>query len=287
MPYFYLVIAVCMNASTSVFGKLFNRKNEEKKQSSVFYNLALTASAFLGWSVLYAAKPSFDVRVLSYAVLFALCYTVCSAGVINALKHGPAMLTSLLMGLSLLLTTLWGFFFWDDKVTVFVLLGLLLVVGSITLCLYTPKKDEKSVSKRWLFYVSLAFFGNAGCSIVQRTQQVHFDGQYGNLLMAVATGLSALWFLLSFIKGDKKDMPLMAKSIWAPVCAGVCNLVLNLLVMALATTFLSPSLIYPVIGVGGLSVVLVFSLFLFEEKMRWWQWFGVAVGAAAVALLSL
>ena len=57
--------------------------------------------------------------------------------------------------------------------------------------------------------------------------------------------------------------------------------------MLMALTDLSPSLIYPVIGVGGLAVVTIVSLFIFREKMRWWQWVGVAVGAVAVALLSI
>ena len=57
--------------------------------------------------------------------------------------------------------------------------------------------------------------------------------------------------------------------------------------MLMAVTTLSPSLIYPVIGVGSLAVVTIFSLFVFKEKMHWWQWVGVAVGALAVALLSI
>ena len=54
-----------------------------------------------------------------------------------------------------------------------------------------------------------------------------------------------------------------------------------------ASTDLSPSLIYPVIGVGGLSIVTVFSLLVFKEKMTVRQWLGVAVGAVAVVLLSI
>ena len=69
--------------------------------------------------------------------------------------------------------------------------------------------------------------------------------------------------------------------------AGICNLILNVFVMLMAVTDLSPSLIYPVIGVGGLAVITVFSLLVFKEKMRWWQWLGVAVGAIAVLLLSI
>ena len=80
---------------------------------------------------------------------------------------------------------------------------------------------------------------------------------------------------------------MMKTAWWMPVGAGVCNVLLNLLVMQLAVSELSPSLIYPTIGVGGISVVAVFSLAVFKEKMLWRQWLGVAIGAVAVILLSI
>ena len=129
-------------------------------------------SVFIGWGILYIIDFSFDANVLWYSILFAICYTACNLGIINALKYGPAMLTSLFISLSLILTTLWGFVFWDAKVTLPVIIGLLLVACAIVLCLYTKGKDDKSVSWKWLLYVALAFLGNAGCSIVQRTLQV-------------------------------------------------------------------------------------------------------------------
>lgn len=288
MPYIYLVVSVFMSASSSVFGKIFNKKNDEKRDSTIFYNFLLMISVFIGWGILYIIDFSFDANVLCYSILFAICYTACNLGIINALKYGPAMLTSLFISLSLILTTLWGFVFWDAKVTLPVIIGLLLVACAIVLCLYTKGKDDKSVSWKWLLYVALAFLGNAGCSIVQRTQQVQHNGQHGNMLMLFAIGFCALAYLIIYLKSNREDTPTMLKtSWWIPVCAGICNVILNVFVMLMAVTDLSPSLIYPVIGVGGLAVVTIFSLLVFKEKMRWWQWVGVAVGALAVALLSI
>ena len=288
MPYFYLVSSVFMSASSSIFGKIFNKKNDEKRVSTIFYNFLLMISVFIGWGILYIIDFSFDANVLWYSILFAICYTACNLGIINALKYGPAMLTSLFISLSLILTTLWGFVFWDAKVTLPVIIGLLLVACAIVLCLYTKGKDDKSVSWKWLLYVALAFFGNAGCSIVQRTQQVQHNGQHGNMLMLFAIGFCALAYLIIYLKSNREDTPTMLKtSWWIPVCAGICNVILNVFVMLMAVTDLSPSLIYPVIGVGGLAVVTIFSLLVFKEKMRWWQWVGVAVGAVAVILLSI
>lgn len=288
MSYIYLISCVFMSASSSVFGKIFTRNNDARKDATVFYNFLMAVSTFLGWGILYSFDFSFNASVLWYSALFGLCYTVYLVGSINALKHGSAALTSLFVALSLILTTIWGFIFWGADITPLVIIGVILVVCSIVLCLHTEEKDETKISLRWLIYVILACLGNAGTAIVQRTQQVQYEGQHGNMLMMFATGFSALAYLALYLKSDRRDTPKMVKtSWWIPTCAGVCNLLLNVFVMLMAVTDLSPSLIYPTIGVGGLAVVTVFSLVFFKEKMNRWQWLGVAIGAVAVVLLSV
>ena len=67
---------------------------------------------------------------------------------INALKYGSVTLTTLLISLSLIVTTIWGFIFWDAKVTVPVIIGLIFVVVAIYLCLYSKEKEE---NRGWVF----------------------------------------------------------------------------------------------------------------------------------------
>ena len=69
MPYIYLVLSVFMSASSSVFGKLFNRKNDNAKDSTIFYNFLLTISVFAGWGILYATDFSFEKNVIWYSIL--------------------------------------------------------------------------------------------------------------------------------------------------------------------------------------------------------------------------
>lgn len=288
MQYMYLIISVFMNAASSILGQVFNRKNEGKTDTDALYNFFLMISVCFCWGILYALDFSFEPRVIWYSVLFAASYTVCNIGIINALKYGPTTLTSLFVGLSLILTTIWGFFFWNAKVTVTVIVGLLLVVVAVYLCLYTNEKEEKTFSWKWLFFVMLGFFGNAGCSIIQRTQQMNFGGQHGSMLMLFATVFSAIACFGLYVKSDKKDtFEILKRSWWVPVSAGACNVILNLFVMLMALTTLSSSLIYPVIGVGGIVVVTVVSLIVFKEKMYWWQWLGVGIGVVAIGILSV
>ncbi|MBQ7643194.1 MAG: hypothetical protein IJS67_04755 [Clostridia bacterium] len=288
MSYLLLVLSVFANASLSVFGKYYNRSNSGKGDSVSPYNFLLLLSVFVGWGVLFAFDFSFDARVLPYSAAFALAYTACNFGIIKALEYGPASLTSLFLGMSLILVTVWGFIFWNASLTVLVGVGLTLIIASIALCLSGDKKNEKKVSVKWLFFVFLAFLSNAGCSIVQRTQQIDFDGKYGEALMAFASLFSLIVFFSVFVLKGKKNAEAIAKGSWIfPVLAGISNVALNAFVILLAASELSPSLIYPTIGVGGLIVVILFSLFAFKEKLRVSQWVGILIGAIATLLLSL
>lgn len=287
MPVLYLSFATILGAA-SVFGKMFTRRVGDCKDSTNIYTFFLLVSACLGWGVLYLMDFTFDVRVLFYSFLFSLCYMMAHLGIIEGMKCGSATLTALFVNLSLILVTIWGFIFWDEKITVLVAIGLVLVCLSIFLCLYTRQKEEVTVSFKWILYVVLACVGNAGCAIVQRIEQRAFENQHGNMLMFFALVFSVIFFFIIFMMSDKRDVgTILKKAWWAPFLTGTLNVGHNLFVLLLATTALSTSLIYPVIGVGGLAIVTIISLVVFKEKMYWWQWVGVGVGAVAVALLSI
>lgn len=288
MPYLYLISSVFFVASSSILGAFYNKKNVGKKSATELYNALLLSSVAVFWLVSFLLDGTFDWAVVPYSILFAASYTICNVGLINALKTGSVALTSLMLQLSLIGTTIWGFFFWDTKFTPLVAIGLILVAVALWLCLYTGKKEKGAFSWKWLFFTMMAFLGNVGCTIVQKTQQMDFNAQYGNFLMMVAIAISAIVCIVMYLRSDKIDFSQTVRTSWYfPVSAGVCNALLNLFVIFLATSSLSPSLIYPVLSIGGLMLTTTCSAFIFKEKMHWWQWLGIGVGIVAVGILSL
>ena len=288
MEYVYLLSATTCIAMTGIFGAYYNRKNTENGASAL-YSFVQMCSGFGCWLLLFLMDFSFHVAVLPYALLFSIGYTLSMVGMIKALDTGSVALTSLIMQLSLIGTTIWGFFFWDSKVTWLVVVGLLLVVIALILCLYDGKEEkEKQKNKKWLLYVGIMFVGNACCTIVQKTQQMIFNGQYGNQMMCCATLFALIFCAVRFLRGEKGDVRRMVKtSVHFPILSGVSNVFNNFFVLLLAVSTLSPSFIYPVLAVGGLMITMLFSLFAFKEKMKWWQWLGIFVGCCAVVLLSI
>ena len=288
MPYLYLILATLGVASTNIVAGFYNRKNANEKNTASIYTLLVQAIIFLCWLIMFIFDRSYDLAVLPYAFIFALSFAMCMIGNIYALKVGPVVLTSLVLQLSLVGVTAWGFIFWDTKFTWLTAVGLVLIVISLWLCLYKGKTDDKKISWKWIVFALMAFVGNAGASITQRTQQTAFKGQYGNFLMVVATGIATIICFVSYLYSEKGDTKKLVKTSWYyPAAGGVMNVMLNVCVILLATSTLSPSIIYPVLAVGGLIIVTVFSKYVFKEDMRCWQWVGVLVGTVAVGILSV
>ncbi len=169
MDYLYLSLSTIFFAVGSISGSYYNQKTSKLKNASVLYVLGVLLTVLIFWGVSYAVDFSFDARVLPYALVFGAFYTMGSAGQLYALKHGPVSLTAFLIQLSLIATTIWGFFFWNTLFTTLVAVGLLLVVISLFLCLYAGKTQEK-LSWKWIGFTALAFIGNMGCTITQKTQ---------------------------------------------------------------------------------------------------------------------
>ena len=288
MPYLYLVLATFGIASTNIIAAFYNRKNADEKNTASLYTFLVNACIFVCWLIMFLFDRTYDFAVLPYAFLIAVCFAMCMIGNIYALKTGPVVLTSLALQLSLVGVTAWGLIFWDTKFTWLTAVGLVLIIISLWLCLYNGKADDKKISWKWIVFALMAFVGNAASSITQRTQQTKFDGQYANFLMVVATFFAAAICFVLYLCSEKGDTKKLVKTSWYyPVAGGVMNVMLNICVILLATSTLSPSIIYPVLAVGGLIIVTVFSKYVFKEDMRWWQWIGVLVGTVAVGILSI
>jgi drug/metabolite transporter (DMT)-like permease len=291
MSYLYLFSAVGLMSVLNILGAAFNRKQSGKQNVMPLYNFILCGVSCLTWGIIYLFEGGFESRVLPYSLVFGVCYAGIAISLMKALAEGPLLLTSLLQQLSLIATAVWGFLFWgtwNAQKAPLVLSGLALVVLSLVLSLYSGKKSNKKITWKWIGYVSIVFITTAACSIVQKAEQIEFDGEYGGMFMFFGVLLAAVICMVSFLVSKKPNVAKMLKSCWAyPVGAGLSSALGNLFVILLATTALSPSLIYPTLAVGCLGIKLVASVFLFKERLAWWQWIGVASGMLAVVLLSL
>lgn len=286
MSYLLLAASVVFGASATILAAIFNRKNAKVTGASPLYNMLVLLTAVFGWGLLYLFDFSFRPEVLLYSVAFGVFYAAAQIGMLYALLNGPVSLTALLFQLSLVGIVIWGFIFWQSPITVSVIAGLFLMAVAMYLCIYQKEKKNR-LSLKWFIFVTLGVAGNAGCSIIQRSQQLAFHGKYGNMLMFFAMIFSSVVCIILFAKSKKENTAqILKRSGFLPILAGGFNVLLNLIIILLVSTKLSPNLIYPTVGVGGLMLNTVVSVFCFKEKLTPKQYAGIAVGAVSILLLS-
>ena len=288
MSYLFLIGAVCASAQLSIMAAVYNKRNTAPETKNV-YNLLYMIASFLSWAILYIFDFSFEPTVLIYSVGYAVLYNLAVNGLVKALSCGSVSLTSFLKQLSIAAVSIWGFIFWGSKFTTFILIAFALIILSLFLCLggKNGEKGEK-ISLKWFFYVSLLFLSNAGCSIVQKQEQIDFLGEHGTQLMCFGTFFSMIISLAVIFKNGTPNFNVCKKgSFKFPLFAGMSSALLNLFIILMAQTTLSPSLIYPSIAVGGMLLSIVFSVLVYKERLSFRQILGLLLGIVALIFLNL
>jgi len=295
MGYLLLLTSAGLVGVNSVFCGIYNRKNEGRSGATSLFNLIFALSALVCWGIRYCMEFSFDPRVLPYSLGFGLAYCSGCTGLFHALKNGPVSVTSMLVQLSTVATVIWGAVFWNAPLNTLSIIGLVLVVIAMALCIQgKPEKAAKRVglSFKWLFYVLLAFLGNGFCMIFQRSQVIAFtvDGvtQHSSMMMFFGMVFAALFVGLVWLKSDRTDCrQAFRNGSYLAVFTGLSNFATNLINQYLAIVAMPPAIQYPVFTLVSLAVTAILARICFKERLYWWQWLGMGIGAAASILLSL
>ena len=286
IAYLFLLGAICCSAFLSITATVFNKMNKTGKNFSGLYNLIVTISSFAVWTVVYLKDASFSPLVLLYSFVFGIFYVSAFIGLFKAMGFGSASLTSFIKQLSLILVALWGLAFWNNPISVTVSVGIALVLVSLWFCFKPSRTDKTSV--KWFIFSAVLLIGNAGCSIVQKYQQIHFNGEHGGLLMFGATASSVLFCIILYLRGERpkiSDMPRF--SLPLPIIAGVSSAMLNVFVLRLIASPLSESVFFPIIGVGGITLTTLFSVGVYKERLTVSKWIGLVIGIVAIVFLNI
>ncbi|MBQ8906965.1 MAG: EamA family transporter [Clostridia bacterium] len=290
MPYIYLILAAVFSAMLSIMSTVFNKKNGAVPHISPLYNLLVSSSACIGWGILFFLNaPTFDPLVLAFAAAYGFFYAMAIFGLFQAIGTGMVSMTAFIKQLSFIGVALWGFVFWHTPFTLPVGIGLLLIVLALYLC-FKPQKNgaSKKTLLKWFVGAMMLLGGNIACSVLQKYQQMTFDGKHGNLLMFSATFFAALICLALFLKDKKPPKASFSpKTLLFPVIGGFSSTLLNLFTILLMASPLSESVFFPCMAIGALTVTTLFSVLVYKERLSLSQWLGLLVGAVALVFLNV
>ncbi len=280
-----LLIAVCVVTLTvqNIFTKQYNIKCPKGEYTYGALRIFFALIFFIATT----SNISFNYEILPYSIAFAAVYVTATATSVLALKLGSLAITSLIMSYSLIIPTVYGLIFNNEPLTLMKGVGIAFLLVSLFLIRGESDSKDSKFSVKWLIYITLAFFTNGLCSVVQDAQSKKFDGaQNGNfMILALILGFAVL-LVFSLIFERKVILESVKKGIGLAAAGGICNGATNLLVMVIIATVAS-SVFFPLLSSCQLILTFIISVVFFKEKFIPRQIIGLICGLVALIFLNI
>lgn len=292
---FLSTVFFCLNSTMT---RLFQVNVENGKGIIRIYQAAFCLTAAMLNMLLYGiCQIKLGSLVLSvlFGALFAAASYLCSV----CYECGPMSLTSVIVNLSLAIPLIYSSAVYGEKIAIHRIPGLGLLAVTFVLSAKSGEKNgEKytSVSRKWMFLVSLAFAANGVTAILQKENQLKFGETAGHMFLTVAYFVGAGAFAAIYIierkihnmhirpsGGEFKSIPLF---VLTAVLAGAGSILGNG-ILGMLSTKVNSAILYPCVN-GGLAVMTaMISVIIFKEKITKLKFVSVIVGVAAIILLAI
>ena len=285
----YLLLSVVVLGCTiqNVLKKQFDIKNPDAKLNYLYqytFFTLLSACVFLG--VIYIFNFSFCLETLLYASIFAVTFYLSIFGTYQALAFGPLSLTVLISSFSTTLPLLYGATFLKETLSVFGIIGL--VVLGLSLVLVNKVDKGEKINKKWLIYIVIAFVANGFNSIIQKAHQLNVGGNYTICFQFIAMAITVVIAGVVMLVKEKPN-PIGFVKNGGVVCssiAGVTNAIVNVLMLYLAVK-MKAVILYSVVSAGGVVLSFLTALIIYKEKLNKLQYIGSLLGLISIILLNL
>ena len=282
MQYLLLLVLLVVSSPQNILMKQYTKRTPKPNQ---FLFLAVSSIAAMMFFCVSAGKDfALSWEFVPYSIATAIAYAAALIGLNLAIQTGPLAITSLVMSYSLIIPTLYGIVMLKETIGITAYVGIILLI--ISLYFINVKKEAVKFSAKWIFYLVIGFVANGTCSVIQKMQQIRFEGAYRSEFMVVALALVFLMFVtIEVCKKTNLKTDLKACGGYAALY-GISNGATNLLVLIM-TGLIPNAILFPSISAGTSIVMFLVSTFIYKEKLSKLQMLGYAIGVVSIICLNI
>ncbi len=244
------------------------------------------------WMIILFACNGFKITFTKQAVLFALLYgtiqVMFQVSKAKAMSAGPVSITTLIGNCSLLLSTAVGVIVWREKVTVFQVLGLIMLLAAVIYCSYS--KQNTAHTAKWKFYCVVFFVFAASVGIVFKTfSKSGSNDCTGNMMFFAAVVMSLMLLCITLFNKRKSTAvknKFDRKYLMLVLSCGILSCLYNRLNIYLTGQL--PSIVFfPSFNGGVVLASFLMSKFILKEKLRIKQTIAILIGALAICIVGV
>ena len=290
-PYIILAASILITAGVRCFSNIYSKKYTNNTADTAFFTLCSAALSLIVVLVFVLLDGFRGVSWFTFllAILFAAVSFVNTYTATRALVLGPLAYTCVIAAASSIIPVLYGRIFLGEQITVFQIIGMVLILISVFLSVET-QGEKKKASLRWLGYALLNFLMNGTIGVLQKIHRAsahaHESNEYLLIMFFFMALITAGYLMILRKKGTVRSAkPLkMPKVFLVLLAAGVSAGLINVLNLYLSGAF-DAAFLFPVLNGGGTLAALILAFVVFKEKFTLRRSIGLAVGVLALMFL--
>ncbi len=220
------------------------------------------------------------------SVIYGLCLIIAQYGYTFALKSGKVGLCSTIYSLGFVFPTLSGRIIWDEKLNLYNILGIVLVIPILIITGRKQSNKEKQKNNGFIFPLITAMLASGGLGIIQKAHQNSEYSEQKSVFLVFAFCLASLIsFGFSMSKNREKVRLVTKNRVFSAIGTGVAFSISNLLNTILAGK-LSSVVFFPGLNIGTIIFSLILSIIIYKEKCTKRELLVLFMGFLSIILIS-
>lgn len=277
----YLIISIFASVSVSVLLKIAKKKKIDIAQAVAFnYPVAIILSFFF----LQPDFRNFEVNDQvwlygSLGILLPLIFIIMGM----AVQKSGIVKADVAQRLSLILTLIIAFFFWNEAISDQKMLGVGLALLALIFILNKKEKTKKTGKWYWV-YLLLVWLGYGVIDVIFKLISKTSDNDFSTTLTLSFSIAAMIIFAYLFIKKTQFNQA----SILGGMVLGILNFT-NIYTYIKAHQYMSesPSLVFTGMNLGVILFGTLIGTLIFKEKLTRINFIGIGLATIAIGLLFL
>ncbi|MBR4059045.1 MAG: EamA family transporter [Lachnospiraceae bacterium] len=276
----------------------FVSKSSEQSVSTIDYGFwsslftAILLWSYMGVQLLLAEDAAMQIQntdvgpILFFMFLAGMASMVFAVAKLKAMQIGTKSLTSAIANTALALSTIFFVVVWKNTITIFGIIGIILMLLSVILMGFTGKENGK-INRSWIILCICAlFFNTLGIILTTVPSQYNMKDAIGLRGASVITFLALFYFILKrcmYIKTNKLAIRIAAvSSLITAIVQTVSYPLLDKLAEKQMTYIFTPVKL-----VTSIVFFSVITSIRFNEKMEKIQFVGIIICLTGILLFMV
>lgn len=287
--YILMAISIIFASMQSVILKKFGNKTIKNAGDLFFFNGAVSV---VWTAVMLVWFTSSGMKISVGAIIFGLVYGVILCAFLYfktaSLAEGSVSITTLIGSAAFIPATIFGVFYASETVSVYQIIGMVVMLISIAICVNVKSAKERPTFK-WAIYCIMFFIAGSALGAFFKVFGRSSAFSEINGMMLYASIFSAiLFFLTGALINKQKNLPtptIARKSLSYVVGSGLAGCLYVRINLSLSAV-ISSAIFFPVTNGSIVMITTIAGYLLFKEKLTKMQKVGILLGIVAIVLSS-